>query len=241
MVRSRGSAQDSSQSTYHGSSRELDEKADVTLTTYAILRLDRELLTAREWDTIVLDEAQTIKNPASQAARAAHSLKGRFRIALTGTPVENRLEDLWSQFQFVNPGLLGSRATFQEEFGQAISRGDRGASERLRARLKPFLLRRLKRDVAKELPPRTETVLHCELSETERELYDSILAASRREVIEKLDQGTSTFAALEMLLRLRQAELSSRARARRQRPGRRHILESGAPSRKSHRIRFARP
>ena len=192
-------------SRYHGSGRELDESADVTLTTYAVLRLDRERLGAREWDTLVLDEAQTIKNPASQVARAAHTLRGRFRIALSGTPVENRLEDLWSQFQFVNPGLLGSRSTFQQEFGQAIASGDRAAAQRLRARLKPFLLRRLKREVARELPPRTETVLHCELGESERELYDSILATSRQEVLQKLEQGASVFAALEMLLRLRQA------------------------------------
>jgi SNF2 family DNA or RNA helicase len=196
---------------YHGAGRELPNKADatsVTLTTYAILRLDRDELSSRAWDTIVLDEAQTVKNPSSQVARAAHSLKGAFRIALSGTPVENRLDDLWSQFQFVNPGLLGSRTTFQQEFGAAIARGDAGAATRLRKRIQPFLLRRLKRDVAKELPPRTETVLHCELDESERELYDSILAASRREVLEKLEQGTSVFAALEMLLRLRQAACS---------------------------------
>jgi superfamily II DNA or RNA helicase len=198
-------------SVYHGAGRELPSAGpgdEVVLTTYAILRLDREQLYARAWDTVLLDEAQTIKNPGSQVAKAAHGLKGGFRIALSGTPVENRLEDLWSQFQFVNPGLLGSRTAFQEEFGAAIARGDQGASARLRARIQPFLLRRLKREVAKELPPRTETVLHCELTESERELYDSILAASRREVIEKLEQGSNVFAALEMLLRLRQAACS---------------------------------
>jgi superfamily II DNA or RNA helicase len=199
---------------YHGPGRSLPDAAQapadgiVVLTTYAILRLDREALSASTWDTLVLDEAQTIKNPGSQAAKAAHALRGAFRIALSGTPVENRLEDLWSQFQFANPGLLGSRATFQEELAAPIARGDAGAAQRLRARVQPFLLRRLKREVARELPPRTETVLHCELSEQERELYDSILAASRREVLEKLEQGASVFAALEMLLRLRQAACS---------------------------------
>jgi SNF2 family DNA or RNA helicase len=190
---------------FHGAERELDESADVVLTTYALLRLERERLEERHWDSIVLDEAQLIKNPSSQAARAAHGLKGDFRLALTGTPVENRLDDLWSQFQFANPGLLGTRRAFQQEYGRAAARGDARSAERLRHRIRPFLLRRLKREVARELPPRTEVTLHCELSEAERSLYDSLLASSRQEVLQKLEQGASPFAALELLLRLRQA------------------------------------
>ncbi|MGK5083881.1 DEAD/DEAH box helicase [Bdellovibrionota bacterium FG-1] len=183
-------------STYYGPKRALDAEADIILTSYAVLRLDRELLAAETWKTIILDEAQTIKNPDSQVARAVHSLPGEFRIALSGTPIENRLEDLWSQFQFVNPGLLGTRDAFLENFSDYPAR--------LRTRIKPFLLRRLKKEVAPELPPRTETVLHCELNQQEQELYNSILAASRPEVLKTLESGGGVFAALEMLLRLRQ-------------------------------------
>jgi superfamily II DNA or RNA helicase len=192
-------------SVYHGGARALEAKADVTLTTYGILRLDRETLAAAEWESIVLDEAHVIKNPESQMAQAAHSLRAPFRIALSGTPVENRLSDLWSQFQFVNPGLLGTREDFEDRYGAPISRGDRATESRLRTRIKPFLLRRLKRDVAPELPPRTEVLLHCELTQDERSLYEAILAASRQEVLAQLGEGGSVFAALETLLRLRQA------------------------------------
>jgi SNF2 family DNA or RNA helicase len=191
--------------TYHGPDRTLDDDADLTLTTYAVLRLDGELLTGRAWDTVVLDESQAIKNPDSQVSRIAHRLQAGFRIALTGTPVENRLDDLWSQFQFLNAGLLGGRQSFTERYVKPIANGDAEAAARLRLRLRPFVLRRHKRDVAPELPPRTELVLSCELDETERSVYDAVRAATRDEVVGKLDEGASTFAILEALLRLRQA------------------------------------
>jgi superfamily II DNA or RNA helicase len=191
--------------TYHGPNRKLDAAADVTLTTYALLRLDAEALTAIEWDTVVLDEAQNVKNPESQAARAAHRLQAGFRVALTGTPVENRLDELWSQFHFTNPGLLGGRRDFEERVAKPISAGDDEAARRLRARIRPFLLRRLKREVAPELPPRTEIVLHAELRPDEQALYDALRAATQQEVVSKLDAGGSVLAALEALLRLRQA------------------------------------
>lgn len=190
---------------YHGPQRALDDDADVTLTTYAIMRIDRELLAAREWDTVVLDEAQTIKNADSQVARAAYELPARFRVALTGTPVENRLEDLWSQLHFLNRGLLGGRGDFQDRYARPIADGDAAAATRLRARIKPFVLRRLKRDVAKELPPRTEVVLRCTLDDDERALYDSVRMSTQKEVVTALEAGGSVMAALEALLRLRQA------------------------------------
>jgi SNF2 family DNA or RNA helicase len=192
-------------STYHGPNRVIDEKADVTLTTYAILRLDDEILAAREWDTVVLDEAQNIKNADSQVARASFALKARFRMTLTGTPVENRLDELWSQFHFANPGLLGGRHDFQERYVKRIAEGDLSTLDHLRRRIKPFMLRRLKKDVARELPPRTDVVVHCTLNERERELYDAILAATRKEVVDQLASGGNVLAALEALLRLRQA------------------------------------
>ena len=192
-------------SIYHGSDRRLDETSDIALTTYALLRLDSQHLTQHKWNTIILDEAQTIRNPDSQVTQAAHLLQADFKIALSGTPIENRLSDLWSQFNFLNPGLLGSQETFQEEMAAPISSGDNTALGYLQKKIKPFILRRLKREVAQELPERTETVLYCELSPEEREVYESLLASTQKEVLEKLEGGKSVFAALELLLRLRQA------------------------------------
>lgn len=190
---------------FHGAKRELDARADVVLTTYAVLRLDVERLAAEEWDVVVLDEAQAIKNETSQTARAAFELRGRFKVALSGTPVENRLEELWSVMHFANPGLLGGRTDFQERYATPIAGGDGAAAARLRSKIRPFVLRRMKRDVLPELPPRTEAVLHVELDETERSVYDAVRAATKKEVAEKLAQGGSVLAVLEALLRLRQA------------------------------------
>jgi superfamily II DNA or RNA helicase len=191
-------------SIYHGPNRKLHPLADVTLTTYAILRLDAAALASEEWDMVVLDEAQNIKNPESQTAQAAYRLRAGFRCCLTGTPVENRLEDLWSLFHFLNPGLLGGRNEFQKSYA-AAELLDAPKIAHLRSRIRPFILRRLKQEVAPELPPRTEIVLYCDLEKPERETYDAILAATRNEVIEKLSSGGGVLAALEALLRLRQA------------------------------------
>ena len=194
---------------YHGVKRELTEAADVTLTTYAVLRSDVAELSAIGWDAVVLDEAQAIKNAESQTARAAFQLSAAFRVALSGTPVENRLEELWSVMNFANPGLLGKKTAFQSRTVQPIAVGDAGAAERLRARIRPFLLRRMKRDVLPELPPRTDTVLHVELDATERSVYDAVRAATKTEVTARLGYGDSTLVALEALLRLRQASCHS--------------------------------
>jgi superfamily II DNA or RNA helicase len=194
---------------YHGPQRALDRTARVTLTTYAVLRLDIESLSAEEWDTIVLDEAQSIKNPDSQVARAAYALRGGFKVALSGTPVENRLEELWSQMHFANRGLLGGRSDFKERWSGPIESGDGGAAERLREKIRPFVLRRLKREVAPELPPRTDRLLSVELDERERKIYDAVRAATLSEVVQKLKEGGSVLAALEALLRLRQAACHS--------------------------------
>ncbi len=190
---------------YHGPGRSLDPDADVTLTTYALMRLDLEKLQAVAWDTLVLDEAQAIKNPDSKVARAAFEVPGEFRIALTGTPVENRLDDLWSQLHFLNRGLLGGRSDFGDRYVKPIEAGDPNAAGALRNRVKPFLLRRLKRDVATELPPRTDVVLHCELQDEERSAYDAIRAATQSDIMKRLGEGANVMAMLEALLRLRQA------------------------------------
>ncbi len=190
---------------YHGPDRKLDASADVTLTTYAILRLDADDLVAQAWDTVVLDEAQAIKSPDSQVAQAAYRIRAGFRMTLTGTPVENRLEDLWSQMHFANRGLLGGRQDFQERVSRPVVEGQPGAAARLRARIRPFVLRRKKSEVARELPPRTEVVLRCVLSDEERGVYDAIRAAMVPQVVERLRAGAGVMAALEALLRLRQA------------------------------------
>ena len=192
---------------YHGTEREIDRTADVTLTTYAVLRLDVDHLADEEWDVVVLDEAQAIKNETSQTARAAFQLRGKFRVALSGTPVENRLEELWSIMHFANPGLLGGRSDFQERYTGPIASGEPQAAKRLRSKIRPFVLRRMKREVLPELPPRSEAVLHVELDETERSIYDAVRVATKKDVAAKLAQGGggSVLVALEALLRLRQA------------------------------------
>jgi superfamily II DNA or RNA helicase len=194
---------------YHGQKREIDRDADVTLTTYALLRLDGPRLAQELWDVVVLDEAQAIKNLGSQTARAAFELKGKFRVALSGTPVENRLEELWSEMHFANPGLLGGASDFQERYSGPIANGNPDAARRLRAKIRPFLLRRTKREVVPELPPRTDTVLHVELDEVERSVYDAVRVATKQDVADKIAKGGGVLAALEALLRLRQAACHS--------------------------------
>ena len=190
---------------YHGPRRALDRTADVTLTTYAVLRLDAEILAKEAWDTVVLDEAQAIKNPDSQVARAAYDLRAGLRVALSGTPVENRLDELWSLLHFTNRGVLGGLRTFQERWSRPIDAGVPGVAAGLRAKIRPFVLRRLKKDVVPELPPRADAVLYCELEESERNVYEAVRAAARKDVVARLAEGSSVLAALEALLRLRQA------------------------------------
>ena len=189
---------------YHGPGRSLTD-ADITLTTYALLRLDADALTAQEWRVVVLDEAQAIKNPDSQATRAAYRLKGGLKLAVTGTPLENRLEELWSLMHFTNPGLLGGRSDFNAKYAEKIEAGSPEATQALRKRLAPFILRRLKKDVAPELPARTEAIRFVALEEKERAVYDAVHAATRADVVSLLESGGSVLKALEALLRLRQA------------------------------------
>ncbi len=191
---------------YHGSTRTLDDDADLVLTSYAILRLDQSALAARPFDTVVLDEAQNIKNPDSQTARAARALRGEGRVALTGTPVENRLEELWSIFAFLNPGLLGARSDFSKRTARPAESGDPGALERLTRRTAAFFLRRTKEEVTPELPPRQEVTRYIELGDDERACYDAIRAALVPDIVRDLRAGAAKpLGALEALLRLRQA------------------------------------
>lgn len=197
---------------YHGPTRRFDPKADLVLTTYGVLRMDLEKLKQRPWKAIVLDEAQAIKNPESKVARAAYQLEADWKLTMTGTPVENRLDELWSQIHFCNPGLLGGRRDFQERYARPIANGEPGAAAHLRERLRPFVLRRVKEEVAPELPPRTDDVLYCALSREERLVYDAVRAATMEKVVAQLSSSEgkpNVMAALEALLRLRQAACHS--------------------------------
>jgi len=176
----------------------------VILTTYGTLR--RDVLKHREceYDYVVLDEAQSIKNAASQAAKACRLLKARHRLALTGTPVENHIGELWSIFEFLNPGQLGS-ATRLRQFlagGQGV-----GAAEIVARAVRPFLLRRTKAQVLDDLPEKTEQTIFCELGEDQRRAYDELREHYRQELtgrIGRMGVGRSRIAVLEALLRLRQ-------------------------------------
>ncbi len=190
---------------FYGPDRKLDLDSDVVLTSYGVLRMDLDKIKEQEWKIAVLDEAQVIKNPDSQVAKAAHGLKADFKIALTGTPVENHLKDLWSQFHFINPGMLGGLDEFNENFGKPILRGEANMALKLKRRIKPFILRRLKKEVATELPDKTESLLHCELNHDERDFYNMLMSSTRKEVMNSLEEGGSIMQALELILRLRQA------------------------------------
>ncbi len=189
---------------FHGPKRSL-KRADVTLTTYALLRQDIGQLAKHHWDVAILDEAHMIKNPTSQTAQAAFQLQADFRVAMSGTPVENRLEELWSLFHFINPGFLGGQSDFRQRYIGPIQSGDESAVARLNRKIRAFVLRRTKMEVVPELPPRTDVVMHCELSDEERIVYDTVRVAARKHVVSLLESSGNVMAALETLLRLRQA------------------------------------
>lgn len=187
----------------------LPQDADLIVTSYALLRLDQKLFQSVRLRYAVLDEAQKIKNPNSKVARSARSLEADHRLALTGTPLENNLYDLWSLFQFAMPGFFGRQAAFTRRYARPIHKEqDSDAMRALRKRTRPFILRRLKAEVASELPPRQEQVLYCDLSPAQRKLYDSIRETYRNGVMESVEAkgvGRSAIKIFEALTRLRQA------------------------------------
>ena len=184
------------------------EDHDLVVTNYALVRRDIDRLAEFEFRYVILDEAQNIKNPESQTARATKRLRSLHRLALTGTPIENRLSELWSIFDFLTPGLLGSLPKFRQTFEMPIAvRGDRDAEARLRRRVFPFILRRMKQEVADDLPEKIEAVLHCELLPEQRALYRDVLALTRKKLFEQIDaQGLerSHISILAALVKLRQ-------------------------------------
>ncbi len=182
---------------------------DVVITSYPLLARDRTLLLDRRWSVAVLDEAQTIRNPQAGISMAAFALDAGQRLALSGTPVENHLGDAWSLMRFLNPGLLGDAKSFRARYRNPIEKeGDAGARARLARRLKPFLLRRTKGEVAADLPPKTEIRETVALTPAQRQLYEATRLVMQKKVREMLDRrglAKSAIVVLDALLKLRQA------------------------------------
>lgn len=181
---------------------------DLVLTTYPLLPRDKDVLTGQEFYYLILDEAHIIKNPKSQATRIVHQIKARHQLALTGTPLENHLGELWTLFHFLLPGLLGDDKSFRKLFRTPIEK--QGNNERrslLVRRIAPFLLRRTKAQVVRELPPKTEIVRYCQLDGAQRDLYEAIRVAMHEKVRQEIDKkgvNRSQIVILDALLKLRQ-------------------------------------
>ncbi len=186
------------------------ERQDVVVTSYALLRRDIDQYVSREFACLILDEAQHIKNRSTQNAIAAKRIRAAHRLVLTGTPIENSVADLWSIMDFLMPGYMGTHENFRASYEQPIARGERDgelAQARLRRKLHPFLLRRLKREVATDLPPKIEKLAFCSLTPDQQTVYKELLEASRRRVFDLvMKQGfqRSRMEILKTLLRLRQ-------------------------------------
>ncbi|MFI6392628.1 SNF2-related protein [Nonomuraea sp. NPDC050540] len=171
---------------YHGTNRDLSDEGFV-LTTYGTMRLDAEKLAAHPWDLLVADEAQHVKNPASSTAKALRDIPAAARVALTGTPVENNLSELWAILDWTTPGLLGSLARFRARWAKPVESGDSVAAERLARLVGPFLLRRRKSDpgIAPELPPKTETDRPVPLTTEQAALYEAVV----REIMAQIESA----------------------------------------------------
>lgn len=202
---------------WHGADRRENadevQKAEVVITSYALLRRDEEFLSKLDLTYSILDEAQHIKNPMSATAAAAKKLRARRRLALTGTPIENRLSEIWSIFDFVSPGLLGSLDKFEQRFSRPIEAGDYKTAQRLRATIHPFILRRTKQEVAKDLPEKIETDQICDLTGDQRTIYQQIAREVRAQVmgeVERVGLAKSQLQILAGLTRLRQAACDPR-------------------------------
>jgi len=184
---------------------------DLLITTYTLLQQEEELLKQVQWQTVILDEAQAIKNAATKRSRAAMSLQAKFKLITTGTPIENHLGELWNLFHFINPGLLGSLNSFNERFAIPIERfQDRDAKMKLKKLIRPFILRRIKSQVLDELPSRTEVTLDVEMTPEETHFYEAL----RQNAIEILESGKEKqgrhLQILTEIMKLRQACCNSR-------------------------------
>ena len=197
---------------YYGTSREFTddhfEDYDIVITSYGLVRNDMEQMLKFNWHYVILDESQAIKNPEAQVTKAVQLLKAKNRLVLSGTPVQNNTFDLYAQFNFINPGILGSKEFYKTEFANPIDKNnDAEKSKALRQLIYPFLLRRTKEQVAKDLPDKTETILWCEMSKEQRGVYDDYKNYYRKMLMKKIAEDGMAKAGmyvLEGLLRLRQ-------------------------------------
>jgi superfamily II DNA or RNA helicase len=202
---------------WHGADRhdqkdELENK-EIIVTSYALLRRDVEFLSSLDLDYSVLDEAQHIKNPASATAQAAKKLGAERKLALTGTPIENRLSEIWSIFDYVSPGLLGPLDQFEQRFSRPIEGGDYKTAQRLRSIIHPFILRRTKLEVASDLPEKIEMDQVCELTGDQRAVYSQIVREVRAQVmgeVERVGLAKSQIQILAGLTKMRQAACDPR-------------------------------
>ncbi len=197
---------------HHGSMRlrsaEELQSHNIIITTYGTLRSDIQLLLKIKFDYVVLDESQAIKNPASKVTKAACLLEAKNRLCMSGTPLQNNTFDIFAQMNFLNPGLLGSMEFFRNEFATPIDKfGEQDQKDHLRKLLYPFILRRTKEQVAKDLPEKTETILFCEMEKEQREIYDAYRNSYRDKILGEIDtQGInkSQLTILQGLMKLRQ-------------------------------------
>ena len=197
---------------HHGSmrSRNVEEltKHDIIITTYGTLRSDIQLLLKIFFDYVILDESQAIKNPSSKVTKAACLLTARNRLCMSGTPLQNNTFDIFAQMNFLNPGLLGSMEFFRNEFATPIDKfGEQEQKDHLRKLLYPFILRRTKEQVAKDLPEKTETILFCEMEKEQRTIYDIYRNSYRDKILGSIDQqgiDKSQLTILQGLMKLRQ-------------------------------------
>lgn len=184
------------------------EDYDLVITSYGIIRQDIELLKEFHFLYAILDESQVIKNPKSNIAKAVHNLNATYRLILTGTPIENTTLDLWSQMNFLNPGLLGSESFFKNNFQKPIeNKNNEQKIKKLYTIINPFLLRRTKDQVATDLPEKIETVRYCSMTENQEKYYDEVKSAYKNKIFEGIETGTldkSNFMILQGLTKLRQ-------------------------------------
>jgi len=197
---------------HHGNAR-AKRKEDfgednIIITTYGTLRSDIQMLMKIPFDYVVLDESQAIKNPASKVTKAAGLLKAKNRVCMSGTPLQNNTFDIYAQMNFLNPGLLGSVEFFRNEFSTPIDKlGEQEQKEHLKKLLYPFILRRTKEQVAKDLPEKTETILFCEMEAAQKSVYDTYRNAYRNKILGVIDEqgvGRSQLTILQGLMKLRQ-------------------------------------
>ena len=197
---------------HHGSIRSRDaaelQKHNIIITTYGTLRSDIQLLLKINFDYVILDESQAIKNPASKVTKAAGLLNAKNRLCMSGTPLQNNTFDIFAQMNFLNPGLLGNMEFFRNEFATPIDKfGEQEQKDHLRKLLFPFILRRTKEQVAKDLPDKTETILFCEMEKEQRKVYEAYRNSYREKILGTIDQqgiGKSQLTILQGLMKLRQ-------------------------------------